>query len=128
MGIGILFTLGKLVVLMYLGLIVFAILVVGGVSVLIRVPFFTFMRAIKGAVPDRIHHGQQRSRRCPKALEVMERFGCPEEHRRPGACRPGTASIWTARRCTCHSASVFVAQLFGRSDDSGPAAGHDADA
>ncbi|HVQ41020.1 MAG TPA: cation:dicarboxylase symporter family transporter, partial [Vicinamibacterales bacterium] len=47
MGIGILFTLGKLVVLMYLGLIVFAIVVVGGVSVLIRVPFFTFMRAIK---------------------------------------------------------------------------------
>ena len=47
MGLGILFTLGKLVVLMYGGLLVFAIIVVGGVSVLIRVPFFTFLRAIR---------------------------------------------------------------------------------
>src|SRR4029077_9789011 len=46
MGLGILVTLSKLVLLMYGGLIVFAILVVGGVSILIRVPFFTFLKAI----------------------------------------------------------------------------------
>jgi len=47
MGLGILLTLGKLVLLMYAGLIVFAVIVVGGVSALIRVPFSAFLRAIK---------------------------------------------------------------------------------
>src|SRR3954451_13167986 len=38
-GLGILFPLGKLVGLMYLGLAIFALIVLGGVSYLIRVPF-----------------------------------------------------------------------------------------
>src|SRR3954464_133268 len=40
-GLGILFTLGKLVALMYFGLAIFVIIAVGGVSYLIRVPFLT---------------------------------------------------------------------------------------
>src|SRR6185436_8160797 len=47
MGLGILITLSKLVLLMYGGLIIFTIIVMGGVSIIIRVPFFTFLRAIK---------------------------------------------------------------------------------
>ncbi len=47
MGLGILLTLGKLVLLMYGGLIVFALVVIGGVSVIIRVPFFKFVRAVR---------------------------------------------------------------------------------
>src|SRR5213592_5143956 len=44
-GLAILLTLGKLVALMYLGLAIFIVVVVGGVSYLIRVPFFTFAKA-----------------------------------------------------------------------------------
>src|SRR5262245_55027144 len=47
MGLGILITLSKLVALMYLGLIIFAVIVIGGVAYLIRVPFMTFLKAIK---------------------------------------------------------------------------------
>src|SRR5256712_4957741 len=46
-GLAILFTLGKLIALMYLGLSIFVLIVVGGVSYLIRVPFFTFAKAIR---------------------------------------------------------------------------------
>jgi proton glutamate symport protein len=46
-GLAILFTLGKLVALMYLGLTLFVLIVVGGVSYLIRVPFLTFANAIR---------------------------------------------------------------------------------
>ena len=70
MGLGILVTLSKLVLLMYGGLIVFAILVVGGVSILIRVPFFTFLKAIKE--PFLIAFTTASSEAAlPKALEVM---------------------------------------------------------
>ncbi|HYM24782.1 MAG TPA: cation:dicarboxylase symporter family transporter, partial [Vicinamibacterales bacterium] len=46
-GLAILFTLGKLIALMYIGLVLFVIIVVGGVSYLIRVPFLTFVKAIR---------------------------------------------------------------------------------
>mgnify|MGYP005816312473 CR=1 FL=1 len=46
-GLGILLTLGKLVGVMYLGLVIFLFVVIGGVALLIRVPFFTFLRAIR---------------------------------------------------------------------------------
>jgi len=46
-GIAVLLTLGKLVVLMYFGLAVFVLLVIGTVSWLVRVPFLAFIRAIR---------------------------------------------------------------------------------
>ena len=111
MGIGILFTLGKLVVLMYLGLIVFAIVVVGGVSVLIRVPFFTFLRAIRE--PFLIAFTTASSEAAlPKALEVMERFGCPKNI--VGLVLPtGYSFNLDGTTLYLSLASVFVAQLFG---------------
>jgi proton glutamate symport protein len=76
-GLAILFTLGKLVVLMYAGLIVFVALVIGGVSYLIRVPFFTFVKAIRE--PFLIAFTTSSSEAAlPKALEIMERFGVPK--------------------------------------------------
>src|SRR5207253_9504722 len=45
-GLGVLLTLGKLVALMYLGLAIFALIVLGTVSYVIRVPFLTFVKAI----------------------------------------------------------------------------------
>jgi proton glutamate symport protein len=111
MGLGILVTLSKLVLLMYGGLIVFAILVVGGVSILIRVPFFTFLKAIKE--PFLIAFTTASSEAAlPKALEVMEKFGCPKNI--VGLVLPtGYSFNLDGTTLYLSLASVFVAQLFG---------------
>jgi proton glutamate symport protein len=76
-GLGILFTLGKLVGLMYLGLVIFMVIVLGGVSYLIRVPFLAFVRAIRE--PFLIAFTTASSEAAlPKSLEIMERFGVPK--------------------------------------------------
>jgi proton glutamate symport protein len=76
-GIGILFTLGKLVVTMYAALILFVLIVVVGAAVICRVPFFRFFRAIRE--PFLIAFTTASSEAAlPKALEVMERFGVPK--------------------------------------------------
>jgi proton glutamate symport protein len=111
MGLGILITLSKLVLLMYGGLILFAILVIGGVSVLIRVPFFAFLRAIRE--PFLIAFTTASSEAAlPKALEVMERFGCPKNI--VGLVLPtGYSFNLDGTTLYLSFASVFVAQLFG---------------
>ena len=111
MGLGILLTLGKLVLLMYGGLILFAIVVIGGVSVLIRVPFFTFLRAIRE--PFIIAFTTASSEAAlPKALEVMERFGVPKNI--VGLVLPtGYSFNLDGTTLYLSLASVFVAQLFG---------------
>ena len=111
MGLGILLTLSKLVVLMYAGLIVFAVLVIGGVSVLIRVPFFSFLRAIRE--PFLIAFTTASSEAAlPKALEVMERFGCPKNI--VGLVLPtGYSFNLDGTTLYLSFASVFVAQLYG---------------
>ena len=76
-GIGILFTLGKLIALMYVGLVIFVVIVIGGVSYLIRVPFTSFVKAIRE--PFLIAFTTASSEAAlPKSLEVMERFGVPK--------------------------------------------------
>jgi proton glutamate symport protein len=72
-----LLALGKLVALMYLGLAAFVLLVVAGVSYVVRVPFLTFVAAIRE--PFLIAFSTASSEAAlPKALEVMERFGVPK--------------------------------------------------
>jgi proton glutamate symport protein len=111
MGLGILLTLGKLVLLMYGGLLVFAVVVIGGVSLIIRVPFLTFLRAIKE--PFLIAFTTASSEAAlPKALEVMERFGCPKNI--VGLVLPtGYSFNLDGTTLYLSLASVFVAQLFG---------------
>jgi proton glutamate symport protein len=111
MGLGILLTLGKLVLLMYGGLLIFAIVVIGGVSYLIRVPFFLFLRAVKE--PFLIAFTTASSEAAlPKALEVMERFGCPKNI--VGLVLPtGYSFNLDGTTLYLSLASVFVAQLFG---------------
>src|SRR4029079_12115053 len=76
-GLGILLTLGKLVALMYFGLAIFALIVLGAVSYMIRVPFITFVKAIRE--PSLIAFTTASSEAAlPKSLEVMERFGVPK--------------------------------------------------
>jgi len=111
MGLGILFTLGKLVLLMYGGLLIFAIIVIGGVSLLIRVPFLLFLKAVKE--PFLIAFSTASSEAAlPKALEVMERFGCPKNI--VGLVLPtGYSFNLDGTTLYLSLASVFVAQLFG---------------
>ncbi|HEX6213028.1 MAG TPA: cation:dicarboxylase symporter family transporter [Methylomirabilota bacterium] len=76
-GLGILLTLGKLVLVMYGVLVLFVVIVVVGVSFLVRVPFGRFARAIRE--PFLIAFSTASSEAAlPKALEVMERFGVPK--------------------------------------------------
>jgi proton glutamate symport protein len=76
-GLAILFTLGKLVLLMYVSLAIFALIVLGGIAFLIRVPFFTFVRAIQE--PFLIAFSTASSEAAlPSAMEIMERFGVPK--------------------------------------------------
>ncbi len=76
-GLGILLTLGKLVGLMYLGLAIFALIVLGGVSYLIRVPFLTFVKAIREPMLIAFTTASSEAA-LPKALDIMERFGVPK--------------------------------------------------
>jgi proton glutamate symport protein len=110
-GLGILFSLGKLVGLLYVGLVIFAIIVVGTVSVLIRVPFFTFLKAIRE--PFLIAFSTASSEAAlPKALEVMERFGVPKNI--VGFVLPtGYSFNLDGTTLYLSLASVFVAQLAG---------------
>ena len=110
-GLGILYTLGKLVLLMYGGLFVFAIVVIGGVAWLIRVPFFKFANAIRE--PFLIAFTTASSEAAlPKALEVMERFGVPKNI--VGFVLPtGYSFNLDGTTLYLSLASVFVAQLAG---------------
>jgi proton glutamate symport protein len=110
-GLGILFTLGKVVALMYVGLIIFAVIVIGGVSTIIRVPFGQFVRAIRE--PFLIAFSTASSEAAlPKAMEVMERFGVPKSI--VGFVLP-TGYTFNLDGTTLYLSltSVFVAQLAG---------------
>lgn len=110
-GIGVLLTLGRLVGLMYLGLAIFVLVVVVGVSYLIRVPFAGFMRAIRE--PFVIAFSTSSSEAAlPAALAVMERFGVP---RNIVAFVMPTGYSFNLDGTTLYLslASVFVAQLAG---------------
>jgi proton glutamate symport protein len=110
-GLAILFTLGKLIALMYLGLAIFVLIVLGGVSYLIRIPFLTFVKAIRE--PFLIAFTTASSEAAlPKSLEVMERFGVPKNI--VGFVLPtGYSFNLDGTTLYLSLASVFVAQLAG---------------
>ncbi len=110
-GLGILITLGKLVGVMYLGLFIFLFIVIGGVALLIRVPFFTFLKAIRE--PFLIAFTTASSEAAlPKALDVMARFGVPRNI--VGFVLPtGYSFNLDGTTLYLSIASVFVAQLAG---------------
>jgi proton glutamate symport protein len=110
-GLGILLTLGKLVGLMYLGLVVFALIVLGIVSYLIRVPFLTFVKAIREPMLIAFTTASSEAA-LPKALEIMERFGVPKNI--VGFVLP-TGYSFNLDGSTLYLSlcSVFVAQMAG---------------
>jgi proton glutamate symport protein len=110
-GLGILLTLGKLVGLMYLGLAIFALIVLGTVSYLIRVPFLTFVKAIREPMLIAFTTASSEAA-LPKALEIMERFGVPKNI--VGFVLP-TGYSFNLDGSTLYLSlcSVFVAQMAG---------------
>ncbi len=110
-GLGILLTLGKLVGLMYLGLAIFALIVLGSVSYLIRVPFLTFVKAIREPMLIAFTTASSEAA-LPKALDIMERFGVPKNI--VGFVLP-TGYSFNLDGSTLYLSlcSVFVAQMAG---------------
>jgi proton glutamate symport protein len=110
-GLGILLTLGKLVLTMYLGLAIFIVIVIGGAALVSRVPFLAFARAIRE--PFLIAFTTASSEAAlPKALEVMERFGVPK--RIVSFVLPtGYSFNLDGSTLYLSVASIFVAQLGG---------------
>lgn len=76
-GLSVLFTLGKLVALMYFGYLAFILIVVFGASLIVRVPFLRFLAAVREPVVIAFSTASSEAA-LPKALEVMERFGVPK--------------------------------------------------
>jgi proton glutamate symport protein len=110
-GLGILFTLGKLVALMYVGLAVVILVVVIGTAVLIRVPVMMFLKAVRE--PFLIAFTTASSEAAlPSALTVMERFGAPN-HIVAFVLPTGYSFNLTGTTLYLSLASVFVAQLAG---------------
>jgi proton glutamate symport protein len=110
-GLGILLTLGKLVALMYVGLAIFALIVLGVVSSLIRVPFLSFVKAIREPMLIAFTTASSEAA-LPKSLEIMERFGVPKSI--VGFVLP-TGYSFNLDGSTLYLSlcSVFVAQMAG---------------
>jgi proton glutamate symport protein len=110
-GLGILVTLGKLVLVMYASLTIFVLVVVGGAALVIRVPFLAFLRTIRE--PFLIAFTTASSEAAlPKSLEVMERFGVPK--RIVSFVLPtGYSMNLDGSTLYLSAASMFVAQLAG---------------
>ena len=110
-GLAILVTLGKLVAIMYAGLLIFVLIVIGSVSLIVRIPFLAFVKAVRE--PFLIAFTTASSEAAlPKSLEIMERFGVPK--RIVSFVLPtGYSFNLDGTTLYLSLASVFVAQLAG---------------
>jgi proton glutamate symport protein len=110
-GLGVLFTFGKLVAVMYLALAIYVLIVVGGTAYAIRVPLGAFFRAIKE--PFLIAFSTASSEAAlPRALDVMQRFGVPKQV--VGFVLPAGYSFnQDGSTLYMTLATIFVAQLAG---------------
>ena len=107
-GLGVLTNLGNLILSLYLGLVIFIVLVFGTVMLIARVPLRQFVRAVRE--PATIAFATTSSESAlPKAMEAMERFGVP---RRIVAFVMPTGYSFNLDGSTLYLAlaSVFVAQ------------------
>jgi proton glutamate symport protein len=107
-GLGILTNLGKLILSLYLGLIIFVLLVFGLVMFIARVPIRQFSRAVRD--PAALAFATTSSESAlPKGMEAMERFGVPPSI--VGFVMPtGYSFNLTGSTLYLATASVFVAQ------------------
>jgi proton glutamate symport protein len=110
-GLGVLFGLGKLILLMYASLIVFVVVVLGTVIKLARIPLRRFFLAARE--PFLIAFSTASSEAAlPLALENMERFGVPK-HIVAFVLPTGYSFNLDGTTLYLSLASVFVAQAAG---------------
>ena len=110
-GLGVLAALGKLVGLMYLGLAIFGLVVLGSVCRIVGVPFLKFVGAIREPVLIAFSTASSEAA-LPKAFEAMERFGVPQSI--VGFVLPAGYSFnLDGSTLYLSLTSVFVAQLAG---------------
>jgi len=110
-GIGVLFSLGKLVGALYLALVLFVALVLLPTLVLARVPLARFWRAVRQ--PFLIAFSTASSEAAfPLALENLERFGVPR-HIAGFVLPTGYSFNLTGTALYLSLASVFIAQAAG---------------
>jgi len=110
-GLGVLFSLGKLIALMYIGIAVLIAIVVVATAYMIRVPVGAFWKAARE--PFLIAFTTASSEAAlPSSLENMERFGVPKSI--VGFVLPtGYSFNLTGSTMYLSLASVFVAQIAG---------------
>ena len=110
-GLAVLAALGKLVGLMYLGLAIFGLVVLGGVCRIVGVPFMKFVTAIREPVLIAFSTASSEAA-LPKAFEAMERFGVPQSI--VGFVLPAGYSFnLDGSTLYLSLTSVFVAQMAG---------------
>jgi proton glutamate symport protein len=110
-GVGVIATLSKLVVLMYAALAIFAFVVLASVSAIVRVPFFTFLAAIREPLLIAFTTASSEAA-LPSAYEAMERFGVPQSI--VGFVLPAGYSFnLDGSTLYLSLTSVFVAQMAG---------------
>jgi len=110
-GVGVLFSLSKLVGTLYAALIVFVVFAMGGVILLARIPLVRFVRAVRQ--PWLIAFSTASSEAAlPLALENMEKFGVPK-HIVAFVLPTGYSFNLDGSTLYLALASVFVAQAAG---------------
>lgn len=110
-GLAVLFGLGKLILTMYAALVLFVVLVLGGVILVARIPAGAFYRAVRE--PFLIAFSTASSEAAlPLALENMERFGVPK-HIVGFVIPTGYSFNLDGSTLYLSLASLFVAQAAG---------------
>ncbi len=110
-GFGVLFGLGKLIATMYVSLLLFVVVVFGGIVLLMRIPLRAFYKAARG--PFLIAFSTSSSEAAlPLALENMQLFGVPK-HIVSFVLPTGYSFNLDGTTLYLSLASVFVAQAAG---------------
>ena len=110
-GLGILVSLGKLILVVYAGLALYALIVVGGTLYFARVPPLAFVRAIREPLLLAFTTASSEAA-LPKALEILPRFGVPK-HISGFVLPAGYSFNQDGSTLYMATATVFVAQLAG---------------
>jgi proton glutamate symport protein len=110
-GFGILFSLGKLVLVVYLGLALYLLIVVGVTTYMIKVPPLAFFRAIRQ--PFLLAFTTASSEAAlPKALDILPKFGVPK-HVAGFVLPAGYSFNQDGSTLYLATATIFIAQLAG---------------
>ena len=110
-GIGVLFSLGKLVLTLYSSLLIFVVVVLGGIILITRIPLKRFIAAVKE--PWIIAFSTASSEAAlPQAMKNMETFGVPK-HIVAFVIPTGYSFNLDGTTMYLALASVFVAQAAG---------------